>query len=535
MKTELLLLLLIGGLFVPKKVSALAVNPVQAISNTRPEFMPYRIGNEPVPTLYLKGCRGERVQAAFYLSDIKPVEQLMVKSEWPEVCDLRWIKWWWQAGRTVMESDRSQYIPELLLHDGNLVKSSPRVVDVNTYPEVPQDAATLQPLDCADDGMMVGFEQGVLLTVTIPENVVPGDFPFLLHVTAKGLKSVIVPIHLTVYPFDLPKPKIDYSIYYRARLSGLDPGLSPEFRTAPQMLADLRCMVEHGITNPNTYNGEGALEEVLRLRTLAGCDNRRLFTGVPAGPSVCEPDFDRRTWAQLKVDYENIARRMNGKLRALGVEEFYLGGKDEGQATEIWKQAPVWRAVRAGGGKIMCAASGLSEKAIMAHLDDLQDVIVRAGTWPTQECIDAVRGAGKRTYVYGHIGAQEDPVGERRSKGLLAWIHDVDGMMDYCWMHVWPGSKHPWDDFGRTDHWRSHMYSYPTLDGCIPTLQLEGFAAGVNDGRYLLALENAMNASRNSAVKQEARKYIDYLHQEADTVDLDAMRYRVAELTVALQ
>jgi hypothetical protein len=502
-----------------KPATAVSVNLVPAISNARFEFMPYRIGAEPVPTLYLRGCEGERVSAAFYLAGCAPVKQLMVRADGP--CDLRWIKWWWQAGRTVMESDRSQYIPELLLHDGNLVKSSPRVVDVNTYPEVPQDAATLQPLDCADDGMMVGFEQGVFLTVVLTK---AHPAITLLRVTGEGVAPVTVRVETQVYPFALPKPKADYSIYYRARLSGGEPGLSPEFRTAPQMLADLRCMVEHGITNPNTYNGEGALEEVLALRKAAGCDNRRLFTGVPAGPSVCEPDFNRRTWPQLKVDYENIARRMAEKLHPLGVEEFYLGGKDEGQATEIWKQAPLWRAVRAGGGKIMCAASSLPEKAILAHLDDLQDVIVRAGTWPTQECIDAVRAAGKRTYVYGHIGAQEDPVGERRSKGLLAWIHDVDGMMDYCWMHVWPGSKHPWDDFGRTDHWRSHMYAYPTIDGCVPTLQLEGFAAGVTDYRYLQLLDSL--GRQNPRVADFWRR----MEQESATVDLDAMRDEAARL-----
>ena len=512
-------LLVLGLLLMASELSAFTINPVPAISNVRFEFMPHRIGTEPVPTLYLRGCEGERVQAAFYIAGCSPVKGLMVKADAP--CDLRWIKWWWQAGRMVMESNRPQYVPELLLHDGNLVNSSPQVPKVNIYPDVPQDASTLQPLDCVQDyGGIEGFEQGVFMTVVLDK----ARPKMTLRVTAEGFAPVDVPVQMQVYPFVLPAPECDYSIYYRPKFNHGEPGLNPDYRTPAQMHADLTCMVEHGIVNPVTYMGEGSLAAVLCARRAAGCDNRRLFTGQPVGHQATAEGFDRSTFPALKAGFEAQARRMVEETRPFGVEEVYLAGRDEADGVNIWKQAPLWNAVRQGGAKVWAASSGLPEKEVLAHLDDLQDVIVRSGTWPTPEAVAAVREAGKRTYVYGKPAPCEDPDGHRRHQGLLMFLSGVDGSMEYASAHLWDTSLHPWDEFGGLNgHWRPIMLFYPTIDGVVPTLQLEGFAAGVIDYRYLQKLASMRTSKRREDFWRRVT-------QESATVDLDAMRDEAARL-----
>jgi hypothetical protein len=495
------------------------VLPVQPVSNVPYEFMPHRIGNEPTPTLRVVGCPGERVNVAFYLADGKPAKQLLVKSNRPDLCDLRWIKWWWQAGRTNFEADRTVYVPELLLHDGSMVQADPRHPDTrNIYPQVPKDAKTLQPLDCDDHSRLPGFEQGVMLTVRIPHEK-SGYFSLLI--TADGQQDKVVPVELRVLPFELPKPRVDHSMYYRAQLNHGEPGVDPEQRTIPQMTADLRSMVEHGIVNPCSATGIEHLDDVLKMRQEVGCDTDRYFTGAVVGPAVLAADFDRSTFPQLKSDTIRYAESVLKECSGYGVKQVYAYCKDEAQAEGIRKQAPLWKAARQGGLKIYGFVGALSEDAMLENLDDLQDVVIRAGTLPSKHLGETLRQSGRKLYIAGHPGGgNEDPVGNRRAQGLMLFNRPwIDGTMEYAWMHVWTGAEHPWDDFGtlKTDHYRSHMYAYPTIDGVVDTLQLEGYAAGVNDYRYLQLLQAT---SKREAVLE----FFERIQREEALIDLDAMR-----------
>ena len=487
------------------------VRPVQAISNVRYEFMPHRIGSDPIQPMEMVGCPGERVNLAFYAMGCYAVHDLMVTTTNPSV-DVRWIKWWWQAGRTTMESDRPQYVPELLLHDGNMVNASPRTAE-NSYPVLPEDSKTLQPIDCADDGQMGGFEQGVMLTLVMPER----GGSFLVTVTGGGSDVEFI-VKVKVLPLRLPKLRIDSSMYYRARMNRDAPGIDPEWRTPAQMQADLENMVAHGVTNPNTYCGQGTLREVLALRQAAGVSNRRFFTGNGIGHRALAEDFDRSEFPGLKRTAEDTARAMVAECAGYGVEEVFVSGRDEAPAVGIWKQAPLWKAARKGGLHIFAAASSTPEADMLRHIADMQDVVIRSGTWPSQECSETLLANGIETYVYGKGNGHEDPTGNRRNLGLILFLHPwISGVMEYTYMHVWPGNEHPWDDLHSKDHWRSHMLAYPTMTGVVDTLQWEGYAMGLVDYRYLQLLEE-------TADTPETREFFERISRERDTVDLDSMR-----------
>ncbi len=503
-----------------KPVWPMHVTPVPAITNVQIELMPHRIGNEPVPTLYVRGCRGERVNVAFYITDGFPAEQVMIRSALPKITDLRWIKSWWQAGRNNFEADRQVWVAELLLHDGDLVKADPRHPELgNKYPEIPDDSRWLLPLDCDDHAFMSGFEQGVMLTITLPEE----SCVFNLTITATDKKSLTVPVEVTVYPFDLPKCAIDHSMYYRSQLqmSG-EPGIDPERRTPQQMIADLKTMVAHGITNPCTSVGMERLDDVLQLRAKAGCSTDRYFTGACIGPAALPHRV--LDWPQLKADTLKYAETVIKEAK--GARQVYAYCKDEAQAEGIRKQAPLWRAAREAGLKIYGFVGALSEDAMMKNLDDLQDVVIRAGTYPTQALGDALHKSGRLLYVCaGPGGGNEDPDGNRRAQGLKMFNRPwIDGTMEYCLMHVWTGTEHPWDDFSTQagDHYRSHMMTYPTLSGVCETLQLEGYAAGVIDYRYLQLLAG----HKTKATKE----FFDRIKREEATIDLQSMREECARL-----
>ena len=92
-------------------------------------------------------------------------------------------------------------------------------------------------------------------------------------------------------------------------------------------------------------------------------------------------------------------------------------------------------------------------------------------------------------------------------------------------MHVWTGTEHPWDDFGTQegDHYRSHMMAYPTIDGVVDTLQLEGYAAGVNDYRYLQLLKSKKGNA-------QTKEFFQRIKNQEYTIDLDSMRQECVRL-----
>jgi len=507
---------------------AFSVVPIKAITNERWERMPHRLCQEPWD-LIVRGCRGQRVNAAFYLVGGEPVENLLVKVRGGWNVDCRWIKWWWQAGRTNMENDRSVYIPELLVHDFNLVQSSPHKYEVNKYPWPPNDTKKMTPANIGNDGFMPGFEQGVMLTVTIPPDAESGWHDLRVEVSCSDQVTVL-PCRVYVYPFDLVPSSKEYSIYYRARLCS-DDRVDMDWRSPRQMLADLRDMVQHGVKNPICTGGDGEMERVLRLRFQAGCDNENLMSGVSCGPAVFREGYDPLNLPQMQNEMARWCERLVEGVRKYGVKNLFVYGRDEGDAEQIRAQVPLWDGARRGGAKVYIAVSGMPvTPEIMPYLPEQ---VHKAALRSTPAEIQMLLDAGKRVFLYGRPGGgNEAPDDQRRGQGVQLWLTKATGSCEYAWQHVWCDSKDAWDDFGRGErqHFRSHMYTYPTVDGCVDTLQWEGFAEGITDGRYLATLATRMAVCPDTQAKVRAQNFLDYVRQDAALLDLDAMRLQCAQL-----
>ncbi|GAH00483.1 unnamed protein product, partial [marine sediment metagenome] len=63
-----------------------------------------------------------------------------------------------------------------------------------------------------------------------------------------------MPVEITVLPFQLAAPMLEYSIYYRGKLTADGRGtITSEGKSREQFAAEMRDMVAHGVVNPTIY------------------------------------------------------------------------------------------------------------------------------------------------------------------------------------------------------------------------------------------------------------------------------------------
>jgi len=230
----------------------------------------------------------------------------------------------------------------------------------------------------------------------------------------------------------------------------------------------------------------------------------------------------------MQEDMAHWCARLVDGLRRHGVKDLFVYGRDEANAEQIKAQFPLWQAARWGGAKVYIAVSAMDiTPEIMPYLpEQVHKAALRATPAEIQMLLDA----GKRVFLYGRPGGgNESPDDQRRAQGLQLWLTKATGSCEYAWQHVWCDSKDAWDDFGRGDgqHFRSHMYAYPTVDGCVDTLQWEGFYEGTVDCQYLDALKRAPLRGRRA---QQRDDLLSHWKEEQAVTDLDEMRWQIGQL-----
>jgi len=552
------------------KTSPPLVAQVPAITNTR---YPWNVNSDitieswTVPELKARGCRGEYVPLTFLTLHGEGRTNVMVTAEpfhndeftFPDVqrtqgfeqpcTDIRWVKWWWQSGRYFYDNTHPVFVPELLLHDLSLVASSDG--------DLPQDAATLQPMTIPAGPF--GYQQQVWMTVYIPQEAPPGLYEGSVLITSDQTPDLTVPIRLYVWPFELVKPRVDYSIYYRAKLpmdkqhkyssaveaeflsSKPERFVSSELRTMAQMKADLANMARHGVVNPamSVPPNKESMLPVLNARRSVGCDNTRIFN---MGGGVGQ---------QLKADLSNLrgltawaastSKNYMRFLRRYGVKELGRYGKDESHLEDLERQIPLWRAAQQDGAFVYTAINVRGFEEIIE--DALGVAVIACGQgYPTKDIINTLHAVGTDVYVYGNPQCgNEDPVIYRLAQGLKMMASGVDGSMDYAWQHVFPHGgtgAAAWDDFANCGKgvYRSHMMTYPGTATPVDTLQWEGFAAGITDAKYLTTLEAEIDAApEDCSLADEAQGFITRIYSEVNITDLEAMRLECAQWIVKLQ
>ncbi|MCC7493532.1 MAG: hypothetical protein IT204_14355 [Fimbriimonadaceae bacterium] len=449
--------------------------------------------------------------------------------------DQRWVAWWYQGlSHSIAASSTRQYVPELLLHDLALIRvdrpaqrnelrssaadGSARYLvcsdpDSTALAKVtPRDAATLQPTD-----LTAGSCQEVWLTWKLPPTTPAGRYSGELLVRhAEG--HVRLPLNLTVQPFELPPPRLTYSIYYRGVLSPDDrPAIDSDRKSVAQMRAELANLRDHGVTYPTSYQPQNPQwAQAMELRREAGLPTDQFFDlGFGVG--------NASTPAAL-LELRQRVERFRQSLATYGYRDVHLYGFDEDVDERLTSQLAAWQTVQEAGARNYVACYQGTFEKVGARLN----LAVLAGP-PDAAEVAKWHGVGSRLFCYANpqVGL-EDPAVYRRNFGLLLWQHGYDGAMDYAYQH---GFHHVWNDFDDLTY-RDHNFTYPTVDGIVDTLAWEGFREAVDDVRYLTLLEQRLAAAPQHAQAAAATAWLRGL--DARQADLDALRQEAARWITAL-
>ena len=171
--------------------------------------------------MIISACRGEYEPATFAIRSSVPLKNVFVKVNDlrgnavipADAVDVKWIKCWYQT-HTNFKSPTAVLVPELLLNNDSLVS----VGSISTLPDTVTialtDSATLQPLDLA-----AAFTKQVWLTVHVPDGAGAGEYVGEITVTADGQPTRTLELRVTVLPFVLEDPMIEYGMYINSAMN----------------------------------------------------------------------------------------------------------------------------------------------------------------------------------------------------------------------------------------------------------------------------------------------------------------------------
>jgi len=464
-------------------------------------------------TISITAAKGEYVPASFVIrsgdNDLKNimVEVTDLKVEFKdkngnkktaiipkENIDIRGVKCWYQAGVAIDDISHKILVPELLLHDDDLIRVDydKQVNIVKKFDSI-EDAETLQLF-------MVPKRQNkqIWLTVYIPPATMGGEYNGLIKIFINGVEKKTLKLLIKVLPFELPKPILNYSLYYLSRYSDTYKGRPiVKYKNEQQMYFEFKDMLAHGINNPTVVIDHeeladgtqdlSKLEKVIRIRREVGISNN-------------EPLL----YVDWKVTYKENLEKYKQKVKAIvnlaqknEIKEVFIYGEDERSGGELVGARPLFETVHKAGAKNF-VAGWLA--GFVKFVPDILDLFIVNGMngfyaeepeprWsvsgPTSKQISEAKKIGRKMWLYNNPQTGlELPAIYRKNFGVRLWLSGMNGACNYAYQE-----GDPWDDFNSNPLYRSHTMAYPTISGKpIPTLQWEGWREGVDDVRYLTLL-----------------------------------------------
>ncbi len=465
--------------------------------------------------------------------------------------DIRLVKCWYQGCEDSIHykhcpGGAGRYlVPELLLKDDRLLKVD-RVEKVNwlrvnlsgaeTYIDITStenseskrdDDRSIPPSATFDDAkdlraVNIRGDQNQQYWITI---YVPPESPSGLYLGKIVLKSDNAPnreiaIEVNVLPFKLEPPMLEYSIYYKGRIAKESANLkhvSTNLKTESQLREDMKNMHRHGIvsmTTTQTYKtSDDLFERFLKARNEAGM-NSKLYV----------------LWASTYFEHEILAKSLMNFARSLGFDEVYFYGGEELSEKGWAQRVPLWKAMRSIGGKVFVAKSA---PEIAEFIDVAVGGIRKLTRANAVERARVYHGYGNRIFARSNpqVGIENSEV-YRRNYGMLLMGLEYDGVMNYAYQDSW-GSA--WNDFD--GYFRDHMFTYPTSNGVIDTIQWEGFREGVDDVKYLTTLINVVRDAKSTGANVEKVEKVERWIRSIDyaNADLDEVRAEIVRNILTLR
>lgn len=498
----------------------------------------------------LRMCPGEYGCASFVVQSDKNIRLNIKTNQHDNIdFDIHTVKCWYQGGYDVNQyTVHGKYLtPELLLHNDKLILANDDIqhadysfssgdnylkLDNGTYCNISNNyeqvsGATIIPISSrnfSDDDFLdvvtlsTNKCKQFWITFHPSDSAIAGTYNYTLNLISGSSILRTISVVLEVLPISLLSPNIEYSIYYRGKIT-TDGSISSEYKTVEQYTAEQINMVQHGVTVPNSSApaSNDILSQELQIRQQCGIDNSNFYyRGYDVNSSI-----------------EEISAFNSWILGKYGVNQLYIYGVDEADLTSYRDKID---AIHALGVKAFCAqisstqASPMADKldlAVMAFVPDSELAVL----YHSYTSFD-----DKTHKIFSYSNPQttsEFPKSYRLNYGLLLWKTDYDGVMDYAYQHSFGDI---WDDLDSVEY-RDHVVAYPTADRIIDTIQWEGFREAVNDMRYLATLQAAIVDAQNRDVATiDIETWLATLKTtDLSTVDLDEIRSQMIDYILELQ
>lgn len=520
--------------------------------------------------LEIFAAQGEYESASFLVIPFQALEKFHVTAsalkgpggaEIPaSALDLKLVKRWYRAGGAWLNyhaDRRGRFLtPDLLLNDDSLVRVDEirRTNEIRLdYPEgsvyfdasrrestsissfdpdlLPfRDAPQLLPLTLPE----AGKNQQYWLTLHVPENTPGGLYRGTLSMTADGKSVGTLALSVRVFPFQLPEARTSYDTSRRF-FGNFSHGMAIQNQKTSEdrLRAEFKIMKEHNMLYPTGafMPNKEMFEKEVRVRKSLGMPLRPIFAGSSTSQSWNRTKPEERTTEVFEKEMSDYGEEVEEFLarheKAYGHRDVYMYGIDEASSYNslYYLQEPTWTVVKRHGGKIRVTGMGINN---LDFVGDIQDMIVRTAVEKDEAEHWHAGGALIMNYARPFPGA-ENPLIFRRRVGMWMYMNNYDGSMIHGF-----AARRRFNEFfdDRDGNYRNFAMTYPTSDGVINTIALEGLREAFDDIRYVslgkILAEKARESGVEELVREGRRQLIWFSRISPDRGDLDYVRLSAA-------
>lgn len=432
--------------------------------------------------------------------------------------DFRVVKKWYMGNPntlipTLHDLSSPKLVAELLLKNDNLVISSesthrnylqikeesnvvryqdissPNILMPNNA--VVEDASELKPFE-----INAGSNKQIWLNISTNKKTIAKQYAQKIKISylINGISHVfIIPFSFEVLPVVLSNSKLNYAIYYTGQLSNKNQ-LLHFIKTEQEYVSELKNIHEHGIMYPTQYlsimDSESVITFYVKTRAALNfpCDKFYFVGGIGNAFGFVESEYEK--------NIANLKRIITSNTKC-STPEIYLYGKDEAFGSILMQESKDWQYVNKHQAKVFASydRSHVELESSILYLDTL--IVV-----PSMDFDINLVSKNINIYAYGFLQSGiVNPFIYRNNYGFYLVQHNYDGAMPFAYQFVFPGYAKigdlsnglcrndktsycsAWNNFDSSQYY-DHMFTYPTSNGVIDTIQWEGYRAAINDVRY---------------------------------------------------
>ncbi len=405
-----------------------------------------------------------------------------MKKKYPQpILIFRLVKSWYQSAQRmyrVKPGQTKQFVPELLLHDDNLVQvDHQRHVNlVRTHPTI-RDAESIVPFT-----IQACTNKQIWVTVKLPDNISSGHYTGTISI-AMNLDGIRihdnVDLDVEVLPIHLVKPEYTVGVWYLGWLTNpKNASFTARSKTRRQMKEEFLDMKEHGVDTvglDHSYKSAKGIKhafenyrEPAQMLLDSGYSNDKL---VYVDWKVLESASPDRYKKKINV--------LASLSKSLGYKRLWIYNQDEKNYNKLISQRHTFETAHAFDAYNIVAVTRAN---IAQRLKGLLEIAIIKHTTP-ENVISSLKAGGTTPLAYGppHSG-EERATTIRATYGFRMAGKGFKGVFSYAYQ-----SGNCWDDWAKwgKQKYRPTVMAYPTEDKPIPTLQWEGWREAVDDLRYL--------------------------------------------------